>query len=116
MIDPLARARLPTLSGPVFPTVFAVAVMQWDITPRDAPVGYLWSWLENRKMAALKAVPPGQTDGQRILFAIGATLPAMAEAAASVGDEEIGSFAPGFALAGAWMLFAWKERGQSPRY
>ncbi len=44
--------------------------MQWDITPREASVGFLWSWLENQKMAALKAVPPGQTDDQSILFAL----------------------------------------------
>lgn len=28
-------------------------------------VAYLWSWLENQVMAALKAVPLGQTDGHR---------------------------------------------------
>ena len=57
--------------------MFAFAVVQWQIDPREALVAYLWSWLENQVMAALKAVPLGQTDGQKMLFALGATLPAM---------------------------------------
>lgn len=99
VIDAAALSRLEALSEPAFPTVFAFAVAQWQIAPREALVAYLWSWLENQVMAALKAVPLGQTDGQRMLFALGATLPAIAEAAESVEDEAIGSFAPGFALA-----------------
>lgn len=99
VFDTGALARLEQLCEPAFPTVFAFAVVHWEIAPRAALVAYLWSWLENQVMAALKAVPLGQTDGQRILFALGATLPAMAETAESVGDEEIGSFAPGLALA-----------------
>ena len=99
VFDKTALARLESLSEPAFPTVFAFAVVQWAIEPRAALVAYLWSWLENQVMAALKAVPLGQTDGQKILFALGATLPSMAQAAESVGDDDIGSFAPGFALA-----------------
>lgn len=99
VIDAPALARLALLTEPAFPTVFAFAVVQWQIAPREALVAYLWSWLENQVMAALKAVPLGQTDGQRMLFALGATLPAIAEAAESAEDEAIGSFAPGFALA-----------------
>lgn len=99
VFDPSALARLEALTEPAFPTVFAFAVVQWEIAPREALVAYLWSWLENQVMAALKAVPLGQTDGQKILFSLGATLPAMAQTAESVGDDEIGSFAPGFALA-----------------
>ncbi len=99
VIAPAALLRLDRLFEPAFPTVFVFAVVQWAIAPRDALIAYLWSWLENQVMAALKAVPLGQTDGQRMLFALGATLPGIAEAAELVEDEAIGSFAPGFALA-----------------
>ena len=33
-------------------------------------IGYLWGWLENQAMAAVKAVPLGQTDAQRMLAAL----------------------------------------------
>jgi urease accessory protein len=42
-------------------------------------------------MAAVKAVPLGQTDGQKILLALGAKLHA-------VDEEEPGNFAPGLAI------------------
>jgi len=49
-------------------------------------------------MAALKTVPLGQTDGQRLLFAIGARLAAIVERAAELGDDDIGAFMPRLAI------------------
>ena len=37
----------------------------WAIPAEDALAAYLWAWAENQVMAALKAVPLGQTAGQR---------------------------------------------------
>jgi urease accessory protein len=91
-------AQLEALDEPSFPASFAFAVSQWKIEPAAALVAYLWSWLENQVMAALKAVPLGQTDGQRLLLRLGAKLPKMAQAAAQLADDELGNFAPGFAL------------------
>jgi urease accessory protein len=42
-------------------------------------------------MAAVKAVPLGQTDGQKMLLALGAKLH-------DVGEEGPGNFAPGLAI------------------
>jgi len=81
-----------------FPTAFAQAVAHWRIEPRQALIAYLWSWLENQVMAAVKAVPLGQTDGQRILLALGERLPAVAQRAASLAEAGLGNFAPGLAL------------------
>ena len=50
-------------------------------------------------MAALKAVPLGQTAGQRMLASIGAELPAVAQRATQLGDDELTNFAPGLAIA-----------------
>jgi urease accessory protein len=97
--DATGLAQLEMLDEPAFPTAFSFAVVQWRIEPRAALLGYLWSWLENQVMAAIKAVPLGQTDGQRMLVALGEMLPAMVDAAAAMEDEDIGSFAPGLALA-----------------
>ena len=97
--DPLALAQLDALDEPAFPTVFAFAVSQWGIEARPALLAYLWSWLENQVMAALKAVPLGQTDGQRMLLALGETLPAVVDDAAAMDEDRVGSFAPGLSLA-----------------
>lgn len=84
-----------------FPAAFAHAVVNWDIEPRDALIAYLWAWTENQVMAAVKSVPLGQTEGQRILFALGAQLPDLAKRAASLDDDAMGNFVPGLALLSA---------------
>ena len=76
---------------PSFPAAYAQAVRAWAIPARQALTAYLWAWLENQVMAAVKAVPLGQTDGQKILLALGARLP-------DAGEEEPGNFAPGLAM------------------
>jgi urease accessory protein len=92
------RAKLTCLEEIAFPTSFACAATLWQISPQPALVAYLWAWLENQVMAAVKAVPLGQTDGQRMLLALGDRLGSMAARAALLEDEELGSFAPGLAL------------------
>ena len=84
-----------------YPTAFAFAVAAWEIDSRDALAAYLFAWAENQVLAALKSVPLGQTDGQRILLAISHRIPAAVELAASLGDGDLFNFAPGFALASA---------------
>jgi len=78
-----------------FPAAYALAARHWAIEPRAALVGYLWSWLENQVMAAVKVVPLGQTAGQRMLLALGGTLQAIADRAATV---EPSNFAPALAI------------------
>jgi urease accessory protein len=84
-----------------FPTAFARAVAAWRIEPAQALIAYLWAWLENQVMAALKAVPLGQTDGQRLLLSLGARIGEVADAAQHLGDGELGNFAPGLAMLSA---------------
>jgi len=76
---------------PSFPAAYAQAVRAWGIPARQALTAYLWAWLENQVMAAVKAVPLGQTDGQKMLLALGARLH-------EVSEEEPGNFAPGLAM------------------
>lgn len=97
--DPHALASLTALDEIAFPAVFSFAVAQWEIAPRDALIAYLWSWLENQVMAALKAVPLGQTDGQRMLARLGGRLPEIAAAALAADDDTLANFAPGLAIA-----------------
>lgn len=81
-----------------FPTVYAFMARQWGIAPEDALLAYLWSWLENQVMAALKAVPLGQTDGQRLLLRLGDTLEGVAFQAMSAEPVNL---APGLAFLSA---------------
>jgi urease accessory protein len=87
-----------SVDEPSFPAAFAAAVNAWEIDPRDALQAYLWSWLENQVMAAVKAVPLGQTDGQKLLLSLGERIAPLAARAAAMSDDELGNFAPGLAL------------------
>jgi urease accessory protein len=82
-----------------FPATFAFAAHHMRVERKAMLIAYLWSWLENQVMAALKAVPLGQSAGQRILASIGAELPDIAECATLLGDDELTNFAPGLAIA-----------------
>ena len=83
---------------PTFPAAFAHAAVHWKIAPADALQAYLWAWLENQVMAAVKAVPLGQTDGQRILLGLGERISALIPKILAMKDEDVGNFAPGLAL------------------
>jgi urease accessory protein len=81
-----------------FPAAFAHAATSWNIEPRAALTAYLWSWVENQVMAAIKAVPLGQTDGQRMLLFLGKRVEETAGQASAIRDEDMGNFAPGLAV------------------
>jgi urease accessory protein len=93
---PLARLR--GIGDITFPAAFAFAVVQWQIPARSALIAYLWAWLENQVMAALKSVPLGQTDGQRLLLALAALLPGIADEAGARADADLCNYAPGLAI------------------
>ena len=82
-----------------FPAAFTFAAVRWHLDEESALLGYLWSFLENQVMAAVKALPLGQTQGQQILSALGALLPELARASAGLADDELCNFTPGLALA-----------------
>jgi urease accessory protein len=81
-----------------FPAAFAFCAVRFGVNPREALIAYLWSWVENQVIAAVKAVPLGQTAGQRMLLAFGRRIVEQVERACSLSDEFIGSMAPGLAI------------------
>jgi urease accessory protein len=92
----LADLGIPVpIQEPAFPTAFALAVRHWKIEPHDAVVAYLWSWLENQVMAAIKAVPLGQTAGQKMLLSLGDRLGALADL--QLAETAWSNFTPGLA-------------------
>ena len=84
-----------------YPTAYASAAVQWKLDRKEALTAYLWAWLENQVMAAVKAVPLGQTAGQRILMVLGETLEGIADRAASLTEDQWCNFAPGLAFLSA---------------
>jgi len=92
---------LEAIDEVAYPTAFAFAATAWGIDAEDALTAYLWAWLENQVLAAVKAVPLGQTDGQRLLLALSGGVSAAVRHAQDVADGELANFAPGLALASA---------------
>ena len=84
-----------------FPAAFAHAAVRWNVDPGAALTAYLWAWAENLALAAVKTVPLGQTDGQKMLLALGERVSEAAARAASLDDEALVNFAPGLALLSA---------------
>ena len=94
-------ARLDAIEEIAFPTALAFAVSAWKIDAREALAAHLFAWAENQVLAALKSVPLGQTDGQRILLEIAGRIPGVVERAAALDDADLSNLAPGLALLSA---------------
>jgi urease accessory protein len=92
---------LDTLGEVAFATAYAFAVDAWAIEPREALAAYLFGWIENQALAAVRCVPLGQTDGQRIVYALSEGIAAAVDRAAALSDDALANFAPGLALASA---------------
>ncbi len=82
-------------------TLFTLAANKWNINLEQAANGFLWSWLDNQIAAAIKLVPLGQTDGQRVLSDLLPKLPAIVTEGLAVEDEEIGASLPMLAILSA---------------
>ena len=100
LLKDLGLGEVP-VEEPSFPAAFAYAAAQWKIEPEAALQAYFWAWLENQVMAAVKAIPLGQTDGQRILLSLGGLLPSLAAKAKNMTEQDLGNFAPGLAMLSA---------------
>jgi len=80
---------------------YSFASVAWDIPPHQACLGYVWSWLENLVIAAVKLVPLGQTDGQKILMHLSSQVDEVIKRATQLSDDEIGCSSPALAIASA---------------
>lgn len=94
-----ALALAGVLSTPSFPAVWACTAAAWQVEEDMALTAYLWSWMENQTLAALKAVPLGQASGQRIMLMLGARIVPIVEQARDLAEADYSNFAPGFAIA-----------------
>ena len=95
-------ARLKALApAPTWPVAFALAAQQSGVPLREALLGFAFGWAENMVQAALKAVPLGQSAGQRVLASLVAEIPAAVDRAAALPDSERQAFAPMLAILSA---------------
>jgi urease accessory protein len=83
------------------PAAFALAARAFGVPAAGAVAAYVWSWLENQVLAAMKVVPLGQVAGQKMLWTLGAAIPGVVARARAVADADVVSFAPGLAIASA---------------
>jgi urease accessory protein len=99
LIDAPAHEALQRLAPITLPAAFALTAHGFGVPSAASLVAYLWSWLENQVLAAIKTIPLGQLAGQRLLKQLGARLPPVARLAMTIADDDITVFAPGLALA-----------------
>lgn len=78
---------------------FALASSHWQVPLEQAAYGYAWSWLENLLLAAVKIIPLGQTQGQKLLHQMTPLLLDVIEQGLSLADDDMGAALPALALA-----------------
>jgi len=101
VLDDGSDSAAERMAPVTLPAAYALVARGFGIAPEKALTAYVFSWLENQVLCAMKTVPLGQFAGQRMLFDLGARVPATVTRARSIGDDEICTFAPGLALASA---------------
>jgi len=101
VLDANARETLTRIAPVTLPAAYALAARAMAVPTPDALTAYLWSWLENQVLAAMKTMPLGQVGGQKMLLALGAAIPAVVAGVQHIADDDVGSFAPGLAIASA---------------
>lgn len=85
--------------GLAYPTVWTATAVARGIDDEPAVVAYLWSWLENSVLAAMKTLPLGQRAGQRVLIELGSRLATLAATAIARPLDQCCNLLPGLALA-----------------
>jgi urease accessory protein len=99
-IDAERASTLKTLA-PTWPLAWALAAWRSGAPPRAALLAMAFGWAENMVQAAVKAVPLGQSAGQRLLGALAEAIPAAVDEALALDDESRQAFAPMLAIVSA---------------
>lgn len=87
--------------APAWPVVFALAVARCGAPVHDSLIAFGLGWSESMVQAAIKAVPLGQSAGQRLLDALAAALPHTVDAAIALPPDQRQAFAPMLAILSA---------------
>jgi urease accessory protein len=84
-----------------YPAAFASACAGLGVEREAGLAAYLWAWIENQVLVAVKTVPLGQQAGQSLLVALHGPLARAVAEAAGLGDAQLGSAAIRFAVTSA---------------
>ena len=87
--------------APTWPVAFALAAAQTGAPLREALLTHAFGWAENMVQAALKAVPLGQSAGQRILTSLIDAIPTEVDHAMLLADSERQAATPMLAILSA---------------
>lgn len=85
-------------NSPTYPLAFALAASNTHASTRDCLMSFAFGWAENMTQAAVRAVPLGQTAGQRILANLANHIPAAVDHAMRLMDSERQAFSPMLAI------------------
>lgn len=94
----------PALRSPSYPLAFALALsvlLPAEQPPSQGLYAYAFGWAENLVQAAIKAVPLGQSAGQRILARLCAEIPAAVAHALRLREDQRQAFSPMLAILSA---------------
>ena len=95
-------AQLKSLTpAPTWPIAFALAAAQTGAPLREALLSHAFGWADNMVQAALKAVPLGQSAGQRILAALIGDIPTAVDRATAMPDSARQAATPMLAILSA---------------
>jgi urease accessory protein len=83
---------------PTYPVAFALAASATQAPLRECLLAFAFGWSENMMQAAIKAVPLGQSAGQRILSALAAHIPDAVDHALALSDDTRQAFSPMLAI------------------
>lgn len=84
-----------------YPIAFSFAAHCAGASAHDALLAYAFGWAENLVQAAVKAVPLGQSAGQRILARLTQEIPQAVACALALPDEARQAFSPMLAILSA---------------
>jgi len=98
-----APAQVQALAAmdPSYPVAFALAAALSGATVRDSLLSFAFGWAENLVQAALKAVPLGQSAGQRMLARLAQEIPVAVDQALALAPEDRQAFTPMLAILSA---------------
>jgi urease accessory protein len=85
----------------VYPSAYAALAAVSGVTQDLALSAYLWSWVENQVLAAVKSVPLGQIEGQTLLHRLKGDIVTAIGVAQGTAPEVAGSAAFGLAITSA---------------
>lgn len=96
-----ADAARAAAAPPLYPAAFGLAAGAGDAAVRDILLVFAFGWAENLMQAAIKAVPLGQSAGQRILQRLAADVPAAVDHALALPPDNRQAFTPMLAILSA---------------